>query len=78
MKYYYILIDKLEKTISLREYESPQSCYAREMKKVQIEYKLEQFHTWQIESRFKILHNETKNYIDYETLYKYARKYKEV
>ena len=78
MKYYYILIDKLEKTISLREYENPESCYAREMKKVQIEYKLEQFHTWQIETRFKILHNETKNYIDYETLYKYARKYKEV
>ena len=78
MKYYYILIDKLEKTISLREYESPESCYAREMKKVQIEYKLEQFHTWQIESRFKILHNETKDFIDYETIYKYARKYKEV
>lgn len=72
--YYYILIDKLEKTISLREYEKD-SCDAREMKKVQVEYGLEKFHLWQLDSRFKIFFNDTKNYIDYETLYKYARKY---
>ena len=75
MKYYYLLIDKLEKTISLREYEY-ESCDAKEMKKIQVEYGLQNFHTWQLDSRFKICFNDTKDYIDYEILCKYARKYK--
>lgn len=75
MVYYYILIDKLEKTISLREYEQ-NSCDAREMKKIQIEYNLQNFHLWQLDSRFRIMFNDTKNYIDYNTIYKYVRKYK--
>ena len=76
MKYYYILIDKLEKTISLREYEE-EDCDARVMKRVQKDYNLNELKLWQLDSRFKIFFNDTKNYIDYDALYKYARKYKE-
>ena len=76
-KYYYVLVDKQEKTITLREYE-PSSCYSREMEKVKKEYGFCDIPIWQLEGRFKIFHNDTKNYIDYETLYKYARKYRVV
>jgi hypothetical protein len=74
-QYYYIAIDKQEKTIQLRKYQ-PNSCTARELKTLATEYNMTNCYPYQIDQRFTVFHNDTKNYIDYSTFYKKYAKYK--
>jgi hypothetical protein len=70
--YYYILIDKQEKTIQLRPYVADNSCEAREIDLVSKEYGI----TYNVaRNRFTIFHNDQKNYIDFNTFYKKYNKY---
>lgn len=73
--YYYIAIDKLEKTIQLRKYQES-SCYAREIKLLANEYNMSTKYPSIIDSRFAIFHNDTVDFIDYNTFYKKYAKYK--
>ena len=74
MKYYYIAIDKLEKTIQLCEY-SQDSCDAKEYNKLADRYNITDIISRNnMTRRFSIFFNDTKNYIDYNTFYKkYAK-----
>ena len=72
-KYYYVLIDKQEKTIKLIESES---CLAITEEKVKELYNLST--RWEVQSRFRFFFNGTEDKINLDTLYKYARKYKEI
>jgi hypothetical protein len=73
-KYYYIAIDKLQKTIQLCEY-SNNSCDAREYEKIADRYNItDVVSRHNMQTRFSIFFNNTKNYIDYAVFYKkYAK-----
>jgi len=73
--YYYIAIDKQEKTIQLRKYQES-SCYAREIKLLANEYNMNSKYPAMIDARFTIFHNDTVDHIDYSTFYKKYAKYK--
>ena len=72
-KYYYVVIDKKEKTLQLLE---SGSCLATTEEKVKKIYKLST--RWEVEKRFTFFFNGTEEQINFDTLYKYARKYKVV
>ena len=72
-KYYYVVIDKKEKTLQVLESES---CLATTEEKVKKIYKLST--RLEVETRFSFFFNGTEEKINFETLYKYARKYKVV
>ena len=72
-KYYYVVIDKQEKTLQVVECNT---CLAVLEKEIQAKYNLA--NNMQVENRFRFFFNGEENKINYETLYKYARKYKEV
>ena len=72
-KYYYVVIDKQEKTLQLLE---SASCLATTEEKVKEIYGLST--RWEVETRFAFFFNGTEDQINFDTLYKYARKYKVV
>ena len=79
MKYYYILIDTLEKTLEIIPAET---CQAETEKaiaaaKFGIE-NLSGIQSIQFSNRFRLIFNGTSNTIDFSKVYKYARKYKAV
>lgn len=68
--YYYILIDKQEKTIQLRPYVT--NCNAAEYKKISEEFNISYN---AVCNRFSIFHNGQNNTIDFNTFYKKYNKY---
>ena len=72
-KYYYVVVDKLLKTIQIIE---SASCLATTEEKVKELYKLST--RWEVETRFRFFFNGTDNKINFDTLYKYARKYQQI
>ena len=69
-KYYYIVIDKVCKTLEVMECNT---CEANLQKEILKKYGLSC--QWYSQSRFTVCFNNTDNNINYDTLYKYARKF---
>ena len=77
MKYYYILIDTLEKTLEI----IPAGTCQAETEKAIAAAKfgidnLNGIQSIQFNNRFRLIFNGTSNTIDFSKIYKYARKYK--
>ena len=70
-KYYNVVIDKVEKTLEVLEVES-ESCNAEIIDKLSKRYGLSRC---EANSRFRLCDNGTEDSINYNNVYKYARKY---
>jgi hypothetical protein len=68
-KYYYVIIDKRNKTMKVRECNT---CLAMLEKQISEE---ENITRWQVETKYNFFFNGTNDKIDFETIYKYARKF---
>lgn len=69
MKYYYVVIDKANKTMKVMECNS---CLAMLEKQISEE---ENITRWQVVSKYNFFFNGTKDKINLDTIYKYARKF---
>ena len=76
VKYYWILIDTLEKTLEIVESES---CQAATEDKIALEKfgieKMNGLQRIQFGNRFRMIFNDTNDFIDLNKVYKFARKY---
>ena len=75
-KYYWILIDTLEKTLEIVESASCQAVTERQIafKKFGIK-EMNGLQSMQFCNRFRLIFNDTNDKIDLNKVYKYARKY---
>ena len=73
MKYYYIMIDKVNKTLELIE---AYTCDATTFEAWMINKGLnKQYQSWQLATQFKLYFNNQDNFINYDNIPKYARKF---
>ena len=70
MSYYYVVIDKTNKTLEVMEC---LTCLARLMDEIKEKRGFK--NRWEVESRYNFFFNDTNNKVDFDTIYKYARKY---
>lgn len=71
MNYYYILIDKVNKTLQFVLAESCQVATEKKIEKIlNLPCRLI------LQKRYTLFFNETNSKVDYNSLYKYARKFK--
>ncbi len=75
MKYYYIMIDKYNKTLELV---TASTCYATTFEKWQKSKGLEKYNRWELETQFKLFFNNQSSIIDRDKIYKYAKNYKDI
>lgn len=75
-KYYYILIDTLEKTLEIVESASCQAVTERQIAFEKFGIKdMNGLQSMQFCNRFRLIFNNTNDKIDLNKVYKYARKY---